>query len=56
MKRSHQVVLIATVFVVAITAAIVIAADGADTPAPPPSIAPAKPTLTVNLTTPQVMV
>ena len=56
MKRSHQVVLIATVFVVAITAAIVIAADGADTPANTPSIAPAKPTLTVNLTTPQVMV
>ena len=56
MKRSHQVVLIATVFVVAITAAIVIAADDADTPATPPSIAPAKPTLTVNLTTPQVMV
>ncbi|MCS4306179.1 RND family efflux transporter MFP subunit [Rheinheimera pacifica] len=56
MKRSHQVVLIATVFVVAITAAIVIAADSADTPANNPSIATAKPTLTVNLTTPQVMV
>jgi RND family efflux transporter MFP subunit len=56
MKRSHQVVLIATVFVVAITAAIVIAADGADTPANTPAIATAKPTLTVNLATPQVMV
>lgn len=56
MKRSHQVVLIATVFVVAITAAIVVAVDGTDSPANNPSIATAKPTLTVNLTTPQVMV
>lgn len=53
MKRSHQVVLIATVFVVAITAAIVIAAD---TPANTPGIAAAKPTLTVNLATPQLIV
>ncbi|PKM18811.1 MAG: efflux transporter periplasmic adaptor subunit [Gammaproteobacteria bacterium HGW-Gammaproteobacteria-15] len=52
MKRSHQVVFIATVFVVAITAALVIVAG---TPANSPGIAVAKPTLTVNLATPQLM-
>lgn len=56
MRRSHQVVLIATVFVVAVTAAIVAAADGTDSPADNTATATAKPTLTVNLTTPQLIV
>ncbi|MDP2714702.1 efflux RND transporter periplasmic adaptor subunit [Rheinheimera sp.] len=53
MKRSHQVVLLATVFVVAVTAAIIVAADSTDAAADNTAVAAAKPTLTVSLTKPQ---
>lgn len=56
MKRSHQVVLTATVFVVAITAAIFIAAKSADMPADNTAVATVSPTLTVNVITPRLIV
>ncbi|MCL1090838.1 efflux RND transporter periplasmic adaptor subunit [Shewanella profunda] len=55
MRRSHQVILITTVFVMAVTA-VIVAADSANTPADNTAIATAKPTLTVNVTTPQLIV
>jgi RND family efflux transporter MFP subunit len=53
MKRSHQVVLLATVFVVAVTTAIIVAADSTDAVADNTAVAAAKPTLAVTLTKPQ---
>ncbi|NRQ43157.1 efflux RND transporter periplasmic adaptor subunit [Rheinheimera sp. YQF-2] len=56
MKRSHQVVLLATVFVVAVTTAIIIAADSTDAAADNTAVAAARPTLSVSLTRPQRVV
>lgn len=54
MKRSHQVVFIATLFVVAVTAAIIAAADSAKTPADNTAVAAAKPVLAVTVVRPQL--
>jgi len=56
MKRSHQVVLLATVFVVAVTTAIIVAADSTDAVAANTAVTAAKPTLAVSLTRPQRVV
>lgn len=53
MKRSHQVVLLGTALIVAITASIIIAADHADTPANKATTT-SGPTLTVSVVSPQL--
>jgi RND family efflux transporter MFP subunit len=53
MRRSHLVVLIAAVLMVAMTAALIAAVDGANTPADNVAVATAKPTLTVTVIRPQ---